>query len=197
MLFLLVVLILGLIQPGYNHFVDTISVLVLGQWGWIQNVNFFILAVTTFSFGIGLSISLEKKTISFMSFVFSLIALCIISLIFLSADAVDRTKVQLITLNSLHGLIHLFVTMAIVGLTIPLVIRVTNKMKKNPQFRTLTRYTTISFTINIVAGILWFIFRRYGILFEWKGLWQKMMAVIILVWMGVMGKVMISAKVRK
>jgi len=34
--FLISVLLLGLVQPGYNHMIDTISVLVLGKYGWVQ-----------------------------------------------------------------------------------------------------------------------------------------------------------------
>jgi hypothetical protein len=55
------------------------------------------------------------------------------------------------------------------------------------QFRHFTQYTRISFIINIIAGIFWFIFRRYGILFMWKGIWQKLMAVNVLVWIMIMG----------
>ena len=186
-LYLLIVLLLGLVQPGYNHMIDTMSVLVLGQWGWVQNVNFFILAITVASFGIGLSVALKKKIFSLISLIFFALALSIIVIMVLPADAVDRTQVQLTALNSFHGFIHFMTTMIIVGLTIPLIITITRQMQKSTQFRHFTRYTLLSFTINIIAGILWFIFRRYGILFAWKGIWQKLMAVNVLAWMMVIG----------
>lgn len=185
--FLLIVLILGLVQPGYNHFVDTMSVLALGKWGWIQDINFLILAITIVSFGIGLSTIFEKKIVSSISIIFSIITVCVIAFIFFPTDAVDRTRIQLTEFNSFHGIIHLFITMVIIGFAIPLLISIRNKMKKNIQFSHLIRYTTISFVINIVVGILWYIFRRYGILFAWKGLWEKMIALNILTWIGIVG----------
>jgi len=187
-IYIAIVLILGLMQPGYNHFIDTMSVLVLGKWGWIQNVNFAVLAVTIALFGIGLSIYLENKMITLTSFFFCSLACAVVVLIFLPADAVDRTHIQLVSLNSLHGLIHLITTMGIVAFTIPLVAHITRHMKKHVHFHSYVRYTLISFIINIIAGILWFIFRRYGILFEWKGIWQKLMAVNVLSWMVVLSR---------
>lgn len=186
-LFPLIFVALGFIQPGYNHFIDTISVLALGRWGFLQTINFFVLAIGMGAIGLGLSVILKRKTTSSISIIFFIIAMAIMLLAFLPADSVDRTRIQLTKSNSLHGTLHLGITMLLVLLTIPVVKNIVNDMKKNKFLRHLSDYTLISFLINAVFGSLWFAFRRMGILFEWKGLWQKMLAMNVLIWMFVVG----------
>ncbi|OIP99671.1 hypothetical protein AUK40_00645 [Candidatus Wirthbacteria bacterium CG2_30_54_11] len=43
--FALVIAVLGFITPGYDPVYRTISELVLGRYGWIQQLNFFQLAL--------------------------------------------------------------------------------------------------------------------------------------------------------
>jgi hypothetical protein len=186
-LFILIVLILGLVQPGYNHFIDTISVLVLGKWGWIQKINFLILALGLSAVGTGLSILLYRKKYSFVSFSFYAFSIVVFFLMIFSADPVDRTKVKLIQMNSVEGFIHITLTMILIALTAPLTRIIATKMKKNTDLKRYARYTLAVFAINIIFGSLWFICRRLGILFAWKGVWQKMLALNVLTWMFVMG----------
>jgi hypothetical protein len=189
LLFFVNVLVLGIIQPGYNHFVDTISVLALGKWGWVQQINFFLLAIAIASIGLSLSIVLTKKVISFLSSIFIVFGLSIVSLIWFSADAVDRTRIKLTQMNSLEGLIHISLTLLIIIFTIPVSMFLVKKMKQHNHLKKYARYTAFVFIFTFLSGILWFICRRAGILFEWKGLWQKTIAANVLVWIVVMGNV--------
>ncbi len=191
LVFGMVVVSLGLFQSGYSHTVDTISVLALGEWGFIQQINFGVLAFGLAAVGLGLSFIIHKKYITPISIIFFIFAYAIILLIFFSADPVDRTKIKLTHMNTWEGFIHITLTMAIIALTAPAIMVITRGMKKSNTLKNYVIYTRYVFLFNIVFGALWFIFRRLGILFEWKGLWQKILAINVLVWMIQMGRVFI------
>lgn len=196
-LFGLNVAILGLVQPGYNHFIDTISVLALGKWGFLQQINFLVLAAGLISIGIGFSLLIHKKHISPISLLFLFFAASVLLLILFSADPVDRTTVKLVHMNTWEGFFHITLTMAIIALTAPAVLLLSRGMKQSETLKQYIPYTTKVFVLNMVFGGLWFIFRRLGILFEWKGLWQKLLALNVLIWMARMGLVFINHSNKK
>lgn len=186
--FLISVLLLGLVQPGYNHFIDTISVLVLGKYGWVQQLNFIVLAASFGSLGIGLGLLFYKRFWNRLTISFLLLSLCVIFVLFFKADPVDRTQVKLITLHSQGGLIH-FSTTFIMLILIPLFfIDVIKKLDKHKSTQGLGRYTFWVIMVNVFFGLLWFYCRRIGVGFEIKGLWQKGLTLNVLIWMMVMGK---------
>ncbi len=53
-LFVLVFVIVGLIKPGYDPVVRMVSEGSIGQLGWIQMVNFFVLGLALLVFALGL-----------------------------------------------------------------------------------------------------------------------------------------------
>lgn len=53
-LFTLVVLGLGLLQPGYRHWADSISAISIGPGGWLQDVNFVVFGILMGAFTIAL-----------------------------------------------------------------------------------------------------------------------------------------------
>ncbi len=185
-LFLAIFLILGFIQPGYNHFSDTISVLIYGKWGWVQNINFIIFAIGLASLGAGLGIYFRRNLISFMSIVFYIVSADVALLAFVPADYTDR-QVELQEF-SLFGKLHIYLTMILVLSTLILIKQLMEVMKKNSAFRKYTVYTCLVFLTSFVFGSLWFVARKLGILFLWKGLWQKLLAVNLLAWIIIIGK---------
>ena len=188
LLFLLSVLILGLVQPGYNHLIDTISVLVLGKYGWVQQINFVILAVSFGSLGIGLGLLFYKRFWNRLTIGFLFLSLCIMFVLFFKADPVDRAQIKLIALHSQGGLIH-FSTTFIMMILIPLFfIDVIKKLNKHKSTQDLGRYTFWVIMVNVFFGLLWFYCRRIGVGFEIKGIWQKGLALNVVIWMIVMGR---------
>ena len=90
--FFVVFVILGFIQPGYDHFRDTVSMLVLGQWGWMQVANFLLLSATVFLFGLGLGLSIHGKVINRTFILFTLFAMVIVlSAIFPTSPVVSTS----------------------------------------------------------------------------------------------------------
>lgn len=185
--FFMSVLILGLAQPGYNHFIDTISVLVLGKWGWIQQINFVVLAVGFASLGIGLGLFFYGRFWNKLTISFLLLALCVVFVLFFKADPVDRTQIKLVKLHSPEGLIHLSITFIMVMLIPLFLVDLIKKLNKSKSTQYLARYTLFIIIFNVVFSLLWFYCRYNGIGFEVKGIWQKGLAVNVLVWMMVMG----------
>ncbi len=185
---LISVLLLGLVQPGYNHMIDTISVLVLGKYGWVQQINFVVLAISFASLGIGLGLFFYKKLLNRITISFLFLSLCIVIVLFFKADPIDRTTIKLIALNSPGGLVHFSVTFIMI-LLIPLfLVDLIKKLNSLKSTQLLARYTLFVIVFNIVFGLLWYYCRRIGVGFEIKGIWQKGLALNVLVWMMVMGR---------
>jgi len=186
--FLVSVLLLGFIQPGYNHIIDTISVLALGKYGWIQQINFIVLALGFGALGIGLGLHFYRKIGNPISVSFLLLSLCVFVILLFRADPVDRTQVKLVTLHSQEGFIHLSVTFIMIAIIPLFLIDLIKKLNRLKSTRSLALYTSFVMMTNIVFGLLWFYCRRNGIGFEIKGIWQKGLALNILIWMMVIGR---------
>lgn len=195
--FLLSIIVLGFVQPGYNHLIDTISVLALGKYGWIQQVNFVVLAVSFGCLGIGLGLYFYKKWNNPITLAFLLLSLCIIFVLFFKADPVDRTQIKLVALHSQEGLVHFLTTFVMVILIPFFLIDLIKKLFENNQNRGLARYTIFVILFNVLFGILWFYCRRIGVGFEIKGIWQKGLALNVLIWMMVMGRWLCGEKRKK
>jgi len=64
-LFLITVLIEGFVRPGYNSFLYPLSSLSLGEWGWIQILNFIITGILLIGFSFGLRKSFNSNNVKF------------------------------------------------------------------------------------------------------------------------------------
>ena len=80
-IFIVIVIVLGLVTPGYNAINHTISRLAIEQYGWIQSVNFFQLAIAFSILGNTLSSEIKRssskiaiRTIFMLSSIFLVIA---------------------------------------------------------------------------------------------------------------------------
>ncbi len=111
-LFFLCFLILGFLQPDYNHIRDTISELVDGNFGWIQTLNFGILIFSAIFIGFGL-----KKNIIKNNLIIIIFWLCVIELIgvlIFPADKITTNYHLGFIFLSLTGKIHYLVTFILI-----------------------------------------------------------------------------------
>jgi len=53
-LFLLILLIQDYTRPGFNRRLDMLSLLSLGDWGWVQIINFVLAGVLNLLYAAGL-----------------------------------------------------------------------------------------------------------------------------------------------
>jgi hypothetical membrane protein len=58
-LFTVVVVIQGLLRPGYSPVADPISALATGQNGWVQNLNFIVLGLLMLAYAVGLHLGMR------------------------------------------------------------------------------------------------------------------------------------------
>ena len=195
--FIVSTMILGFIQPGYDHIIDTISVLVLSKYGWIQNINFVILAISFCFLGAGLGMFFYRKFTNSITIGFFLIAGCLLIDVFFKADPIDRTQIQLTTFHSQEGFIHLLVTFIMVILIPLFFIDLIRKLNQVEAYRPLANYTIFVIITNLVFGLLWFYCRRNGIGFEIKGIWQKGIVLNVLIWMTVIGSWLYKHGIKK
>ncbi len=184
-LFLLTFLILGFVQPEYHHLDHTISMLVNGPYGWVQNVNFFILAVSFASLGLGLGRHIYGKLINFISVSFFLLSLGVIALIIFPAELVPGdTNVVLGTVGKLHFLSSMVASL-FAAVSIFFVLKT---FKAHEYWSKLVKLTKIILIFNTVFIIVWFGLSFYlGLTFPLKGIMQKVLVGNVLGWMIMVG----------
>ena len=161
--FSLSVFLLGFIQLGYNHFVDTISILALGKYGWVQTINFFILSISVGCLGVGLGLFFYRKFWNSLTINFLFLSLCSVLIIFFKADPIDGKKIKLVAFNSPEGYVHFIVAFLIILLATWILWKVIKIFRTNKSTYYLARYTAWVAMINIVFGLLWYYCRRMGI----------------------------------
>ena len=57
--FIALVIVQGLLQPGYSHVVQPISALAALPLGWLQNLNFYVVGTLLIAYAIGLHFSIR------------------------------------------------------------------------------------------------------------------------------------------
>lgn len=187
-LFFLVFMVLGFFQPGYDHIRNTISALVVGEMGWIQTLNFFVLALSFTCIGFGLGKALTHKSSNHIFALFLTFAICTTILAMIPADKIDSQELIRLDTLSTAGKIHWFFVLGlilIVPITLPLLIK---EMWRNTNWKSMALYTTTILVINLIAGLLWYLLVSNGSLNEGKGLIQKLLATNVLIWLVVVGR---------
>ncbi len=186
-LFFLIFIILGFYQPGYNHFSNTISALVVGKMGWVQTLNFYILAASFMCIGFGLGKSLTHRYFNKIFFMFLVAAIGAFFVAIVPADKVSAQEIIQVNNLSFEGKVHWFFVLGLI-LLMPIVFYpVIQNMQRNSDWKKLIPYTVILLVFNLVGGVLWYCFVSAGYLLEWKGLIQKILATSVLFWLAIVG----------
>jgi len=185
--FFVTVVIFGFFQPGYNHLSTSISTLVVGKYGWIQTVNFLVLALSFVFVGYGLGKQLTCKSVSGIFIAFVTVALSIVAIAFLPTDKLDPLQAFRFTMLSPIAKIHYVLVFLLLLLSPILVIKLILVFWNEPKWRALVSLTIGICAFNFFFGLLWFYFLRIGFLLEWKGLFQKILAANVILWLMVIG----------
>lgn len=186
-LFFLIVVVLGFTQPGYNHFQNTISYLVVGEMGWIQTVNFMLLALALVLVGYGFGVSLLKMQVNIITAVFWMLAFSLLMIALIPTEKTGELETISLDSFSLVGRLH-YLTVFVLLFLIPIpVIKVISFMQKSSDWKNLASYTRIVLIFNFLVGLLWFFLINGGYLQEWKGLIQKILVTNVLIWLTVIG----------
>jgi hypothetical protein len=168
-LFFTIFYVLGLVQPNYNHVSNTVSELVLGKWGWIQNVNFVIF---TFS-GIFIYLGLRKIVVVNQLIKVSIV-LSIIGLIMLLVFTTGK-------------FFHYFFAYILIVTVSLMAFGIVKGIKDNHEFDRIKKYSYGVLILNLVGGNFVFWLMGQGLCLGWIGLFQKILIVNVVAWLTVLG----------
>jgi len=184
LLFIITVIVLGFITPGYDHFAHTISRLSVGKYGNIANANLIQLAVGGLILGIELAFSLRVPQVRFTVLPFFLLASAsLIGAAYFPTDVAMGDIPIALTNLSTNGIMH---TMSIISfiLLCPFTIFLMVKaMSTDPSWKNVARWTVAMGMGSIILSGVWIVFYFYRIYFNYRGMFQKGIALWTLLWM--------------
>jgi hypothetical protein len=184
LLFIITVIVLGFITPGYDQFAHTISRLSIGKYGDIANANLKQLAFGGLILGIQLALSLRVPEVRLTVLPFFLLA----SLSIIGA-AVYPTDIRMgdipIALNSLstNGLMHTASVTIFILLCPFTVFLMVKAMLTDPSWIDVARWTVAMSLVSVTLSYTWVIFYVYAIFFNYRGIFQKGIVLWTLLWM--------------
>lgn len=180
--FIIIVVVLGLMTPGYNHINYTISRLAIEKYGWIQSLNFLQLALGLFLTGNNLTARIKDKTADVL--IRTSFRICSVFLVIAAAvptDPIENVPLD-VTLLTPTGLVHISMVVIFLILSPIGIVRLSDVLRKEPRFATFASLTLIAGFTALVGGIVWFVFYFAGIYLEYRGIFQKVIALPVMLW---------------
>jgi uncharacterized protein DUF998 len=186
-LFVIIFTTLGCIQKDYNQGRHTVSELVYGKYGWIQNINFIILAFALMFTGYGLGISVHNKVHNPITVSFAIFSLAVLIAAIFPADKIPKNTAYKFKEPSLSEKIH-YATFFLILLLTPFILSFTIKgISEVSYLKSLVPYTVFVLISNFASLLIWFYFYVKEIVFNGKGLFQKIIIINAIVWLIVVG----------
>jgi hypothetical membrane protein len=175
-LFITVVIVQGLLQPDYSHIAMPISALAAWPFGWLQNLNFFILAGMNAAFTIGLHNAIRPARSGFIGIAL-LLASCVGLMLAGLFPWINVNGVPTETPPHVVGAVTTFLG-ASTGL-----ILLARRMKVDTSWRSLSGYVLGTGVVMLVLFVVVGFFAvDPGTPFQkWAGLLQR---VLVAVWVG-------------
>jgi hypothetical membrane protein len=171
--FIALVILQGILQPGYNHVMQPISALAALPLGWIQNINFYILGTFMIAYAIGLHFSVRPgRPVALGP---ALIALCGMGLIV--AGVFPWRQENGVFIEPAGHVVG--AAMSFLGVSLGHIV-VSRAMRRDPQWKAIASYV---FASGITMLLLFFAV-AYSLepgspLRPWTGLLQR---VLVAVW---------------
>ncbi|PIR62969.1 MAG: hypothetical protein COU65_00505 [Candidatus Pacebacteria bacterium CG10_big_fil_rev_8_21_14_0_10_42_12] len=186
--FFVVFMTLGFVQPEYSHMRNTISSLVLGEYGWIQILNFIVLSasVVFIGFGLGKKISGKKYNSTFLASLF--FSACVIFIALVPTDKTDPREIIAFAKLSATARIHHFFVLGMILVTPFMLLDVLRKIRKNKEWLSIIAFTYYVLIFNFVIGLSWYVLVNFEHITNTKGLIQKVLAANVLVWLALVGR---------
>lgn len=180
--FTVVVAVLGFVTPGYNHLSHTISRLAIEKYGWIQILNFLQFAVGLVMSGSVISRSMQHETSRrVMRTIFSFSAALLVLAALTPTDPIEnmRFSFRIFTpTGAMHvGTVVVFILISPIGIS-----RLFGALRNEPTFRRFAKFTTLAGLTAFLASIIWFGFYIAGVFLEYRGIFQKAIALLVILW---------------
>ena len=175
-LFLIIMTIVESLQPGYNRIQQTISMLVLGPYGWLQTVVFFVFGFLLIVFAVRLYFAIRKTRVS----KFGVTSLILIGFSFFLIGIFPTQSPG--TAPTLSSLIHRYAASSIAVIFPLACFLIAPGLRADPRWKGWFPYT-------IATGLLATIVAILGALvspdWSWDGLHERVMLLNGLVWIEV------------
>lgn len=177
------ILTLGLIQPGYDHFRDTVSILAAGKYGWIQSINFLLCMVMLWSLANQYPTQTQHSVFVKRALFLSGIAIGLLSLF--PAQLADASVRNFHGWSNLQSFMHFFLVTSVAAILLPIfVTQFIRDTALQITWRKFHRLLRLSAVMSCAAIPAWLWLRISGIGYEYKGLIEKtaLSFVLYLLW---------------
>ncbi len=183
LLFAVTVAVLGFITPGYSHLNHTISRLAIEQYGWLQSINLLQLAVGVELSGRQLTDAMKDgASVTVIRVIFTITAAFLVIAAFFPTDPIENVPLD-VTLLTPTGLVHVSVVILFLLLSPLGITKLTAILSKNKRYERYAVMTLIAGGSALLGSIIWFVFYFQGIYLEYRGIFQKAIALPVLVWL--------------
>lgn len=182
-LFIVVVTVLGFITPGYSHINHTVSRLAIEKYGWIQSINMLQLALGIELSGRRLTQAIrDGGSVRVIRYIFSICAVFLLIAAFFPTDPIENVPLD-VTILTPTGLVHIGVVIVFLILSPFGIVKLTNILKRQKRYRALAAITMIAGISALVGSALWFVFYFMGLFLEYRGIFQKAIALPVFAWL--------------
>jgi len=184
LLFIATVIILGFMTPGYDHLAHTISRLSVGKYGNLANANLIQLAVGGLILGIELVFSLRVPHVRFTVLPFFLLASAsLIGAAYFPTDIRMGDVPVALSNISTNGLMHTASVASFILLCPITIFLMVKAMIADPSWKDVARWTVAMGLGSMILSGVWIIFYFYRMYFNYRGMFQKGIALWTLLWM--------------
>jgi len=187
-LFLLIMTIVESFQPGYDPLHETVSILVLGPYGWLQTLGFLIFGFLLMVFAIRLYFSIGTSVS--LKLGFACLVLIALGFFLIGVFPTQRTGMA----PTLHSLIHHYTARTISTLFTLSCFAFALRFKADSSWKKLFLYTVITGVIALILNILYVAVPSD---WYWKGLHERILVVNGLTWIAVMAVYLLQSCVRE
>ncbi|MFX1253131.1 MAG: DUF998 domain-containing protein [Promethearchaeota archaeon] len=179
------IIVLGALEPGYNHLTTMMSVLggVEGIRGVAFNIGVALTGVLIFLFAIGLQRNInggKGSKIAAILFILGSLGLIGAAIFHCNQDCTNVIE------RDITGILHI-ISAFFSGMSLAIApLFVYFSLKKDPQWQKYAGYTLATFVVSNIPGItLWVTYLTGNRIRELEGLIQRLGIVFVLIWIGV------------
>ena len=187
-MFTAIVAVLGFVTPGYSHANHTISRLAIEKYGWIQTLNFLQFAMGLAAAGAVIAKRMYRESSRrIIRTLFSFSAALLVLAALTPTDPIEDMRFSLRIFSptgAMHvGTVIVFLLISPLGIS-----RLLRALQAEPDYNHLTPLTAFVGYTALVASIVWFGFYMTGLLLEYRGIFQKAIALLVIIWIELMVK---------
>lgn len=187
-------LIIGLITPGYNHLSRTISRLLIEEYGHLEALVMIQMVGALLLTGAYLSSRIKSLHAALVvrksTYVTALVAFLIA---IVPTDPVDNMRFSEVILTT-SAKIHIGLVMAFILLTPIGIEKLHRTFREDKDLNKLAGATATLGYSSFALSIIWFVFFYFGILMEYRGLFQKIIVLLVVYWFILLTRKLVSLK---